>query len=93
MNMSPICKCGTEMVQNANTGGWFCQRCESENSLCNYCGTPINEPHDCIDVLRAKIKRMKDEMQDAIDNCRTCEGETDPERKCARCKTFAEILK
>jgi len=42
---------------------------------CNYCGTPINKNHDCIDALRsqlaekdAEIKRLTDGINNTMSN-------------------------
>jgi len=45
------------------------------------------------DNARAALSALQEATRVAIDNCETCRGETDPERKCARCQTFEKLLK
>ena len=43
-------------------------------------------------VRKSEVRKMN-LMQEAMDNCPTCRGEMDNDRRCAMCKTFLAELK
>ena len=45
-----------------------------------------------VKALVAEIAILRYGIDEAIENCETCRGETDQARKCARCRTFANLL-
>jgi len=44
-------------------------------------------------TLHAEVKKLRALMREAIENCPTCRGENEPDRRCARCQTFAKAVK
>ena len=54
--------------------------------------TKFQEQSARIRALEAELAALRDGIDEAIENCETCRGEPDEARKCARCRTFANLL-
>jgi len=80
---------------SAGEHAWNCpNRGTPRTSARGYSFVILEKPKniEIIRQLRAEIKRMRDAIAEAIDNCETCHGINDESRRCARCQTFSAIL-